>query len=254
MHYTIEDLKNEFDEWLKCTFEDLENILDLGDFEHYEMPNVDIDSLLLFKRDIPPYYKLVHEGIWENNFLMDSEYEAIEVLAGRMPSDSNFNHLASSIAVRIKLNEGHESLTISELALLAGIDERTVRNAASTGKKTLKTIKVGSSTMIESAEAERWLSGRRGYRPTIIKDVMAEKPKQTIHEEIYHFVEENQTTLEEVMKESDFSKERINVLKKSKNLDKDINGLEVMKLEQGLKLVEFSLVRIMIENSIRSAT
>lgn len=59
---------------------------------------------------------------------------------------------------------GH--LSIKEIALLADMDERSVRNASN--PKTpgaLKTVQIGKRTMVEPEEAKRWLSGRKGYVP-----------------------------------------------------------------------------------------
>jgi len=55
-------------------------------------------------------------------------------------------------------------LSVRDVALLGCVDERSVRNAISKGE--IKSSKDGSATAIVNAEARRWLSGRRGYKPT----------------------------------------------------------------------------------------
>ena len=53
-----------------------------------------------------------------------------------------------------------------KLALLAGVDVRTVRNAISAGE--LTTHKGVDGVQIENASARSWLIGRRGFKPTVI--------------------------------------------------------------------------------------
>ena len=58
-------------------------------------------------------------------------------------------------------------LTLAEVALLANMDERSVRNAANP-KLTdhLKTEQVGKRSLVSPEEARRWLAGRKGFTPT----------------------------------------------------------------------------------------
>jgi len=68
-------------------------------------------------------------------------------------------------------------LTFAEVALLANMDEKSVRNAANPkGKDPLKTVNEGSRTYVEPKEALAWLSRRRGFKPTTVihdKDVVS---------------------------------------------------------------------------------
>lgn len=60
---------------------------------------------------------------------------------------------------------GH--LTLAEVALLANMDERSVRNAANPKlPDPLKTEPVGKRSLVSPEEARRWLAGRKGYIPT----------------------------------------------------------------------------------------
>ena len=60
---------------------------------------------------------------------------------------------------------GH--LTLSEVALLADMDERSVRNAANPKvNDPLKTESVGKRSLVTPQEAKRWLAGRKGFVPT----------------------------------------------------------------------------------------
>jgi hypothetical protein len=58
-------------------------------------------------------------------------------------------------------------LTLAEVALLANMDERSVRNAANPKlPDPLKTEQVGKRSLVSPEEARRWLAGRKGYIPT----------------------------------------------------------------------------------------
>lgn len=58
-------------------------------------------------------------------------------------------------------------LTLGELALLANMDERSVRNAANPKlSDPLKTEQVGKRSLVNPEEARRWLAGRKGFVPT----------------------------------------------------------------------------------------
>lgn len=60
---------------------------------------------------------------------------------------------------------GH--LTLSEIALLADMDERSVRNAANPKvNDPLITETVGKRSLVAPQEAKRWLAGRKGFIPT----------------------------------------------------------------------------------------
>ena len=58
-------------------------------------------------------------------------------------------------------------LTLSEVALLADMDERSVRNAANPkANNPLKTESVGKRSLVTPPEAKRWLAGRKGFIAT----------------------------------------------------------------------------------------
>jgi hypothetical protein len=59
-------------------------------------------------------------------------------------------------------------LSIGEVALLADMDERSVRNAAANkGEGRLMTEQVGKRSLVEIGEAKRWLAGRKGFVPSV---------------------------------------------------------------------------------------
>ncbi|MDX9944073.1 MAG: hypothetical protein RBS35_04670 [Azonexus sp.] len=58
-------------------------------------------------------------------------------------------------------------LTLAEIALLANMDERSVRNAANPKlPDPLKTEQIGKRSLVSPAEGRRWLAGRKGFIPT----------------------------------------------------------------------------------------
>lgn len=62
-------------------------------------------------------------------------------------------------------------LTISDVALLANMDERSVRNAANPKlPDPLKTEQRGKRSLVSPEEACRWLSGRKGFIPTAVHE------------------------------------------------------------------------------------
>lgn len=70
---------------------------------------------------------------------------------------------------RYLLDDAHDDgyLSLSEIAVLADMDERSVRNAASSkNPDALKTVTINKRTMIAITEARRWLAGRKGFVPT----------------------------------------------------------------------------------------
>lgn len=60
-----------------------------------------------------------------------------------------------------------EFLTLIEIAIMAQMSEKSVRNATlPTAQDQLITSKQGTRTVVEASEALRWLSGRRSFNPT----------------------------------------------------------------------------------------
>lgn len=75
---------------------------------------------------------------------------------------------------------GH--LTLCEVALLADMDEKSVRNAANPKvNDPLKTETIGKRSLVTPQEAKRWLTGRKGYIATQqIVDVKKQAPSKAI--------------------------------------------------------------------------
>lgn len=68
---------------------------------------------------------------------------------------------------RIDLDRPAGYLSFAEVALLADMDERSVRNAANPKLPSpLRTETIGKRSLIAVEEARRWLAGRKGFFPT----------------------------------------------------------------------------------------
>lgn len=85
-------------------------------------------------------------------------------------------------------------LTLAEIALLANMDERSVRNAANPKlPDPLKTEQVGKRSLVSPEEARRWLAGRKGY--ILTKDCggrVAQRPAEydmELTEEVVEMIE-----------------------------------------------------------------
>jgi transcriptional regulator with XRE-family HTH domain len=92
--------------------------------------------------------------------------------------DSKYKFLFDISNARARLDDG-DYLSLKEIALLAGVDERTVRNAASSkDENSLKTQKSGGSTIVNNDEAMRWLTTRPDFKPTeYIEDTTIDTPR-----------------------------------------------------------------------------
>lgn len=71
----------------------------------------------------------------------------------------------------VVLEPDEVNFTLFEIAVLARMNEKSVRNATQpTSKDRLMTIKVGNRTLVEPHEALRWLKGRRGFKSTCLSE------------------------------------------------------------------------------------
>ena len=92
---------------------------------------------------------------------------AVQSAVARMVLDggdrySNFGAIEHGV-----MDSGYGYLTLAEIALLANMDERSVRNAANPKlPDRLKTEQVGRRSLVTPEEARRWLAGRKGFVPT----------------------------------------------------------------------------------------
>lgn len=85
--------------------------------------------------------------------------------------------LYSAAYARLRLDMG-ESMFIQDIAVLANMAEKSVRNAASTSGDNPLNIRsipgVESGDYVDNGEARRWLASRRGFVPTHFESMTAE--------------------------------------------------------------------------------
>lgn len=163
--------------------------LNLSKFEetvYEEAETIDISNLFV-TRTMKDLRRYGVDGICPRGEHLDdlvlNGQDFIESVRGADTVDIN-NEIGSGAGVctevfdralaRWKLDNG-ESLTIPQVARLAGLDERTVRNAASkTDKGNLQTFSDGGKTYVRAETAYAWLSSKRGFVPTAFVDDDAE--------------------------------------------------------------------------------
>lgn len=108
---------------------------------------------------------LLDPGCQEHGWFLDG-MEQFYQLFQMEHSDSKYALIHDLCQARLHLDT-EESLKVKELALLAGVDERTIRNSASSkDENSLSITKSGGTTIIENAEAIRWLSRRPDFKQT----------------------------------------------------------------------------------------
>lgn len=175
-------------EELRKFYESLETFLredDIGGLEHDKELPLTANKIKTSTARLKKVYRFAVAGEGPDGSLINADIyllgkyltNAEELLFGLGSSFSKANYkrlgyLYDLYNARISLDgdndcihEPEAFLSVKEIALLGCIDERSVRNAISHGD--IKASKDGSATAISNAEARQWLSGRRGYNPTV---------------------------------------------------------------------------------------
>lgn len=92
---------------------------------------------------------------------------AVQTAVARMVLDGGWRHTDYGAGEYGVLKGDMNHLTLAEVALLAQMDERSVRNAANPKlPDPLKTEQIGKRSLVSPEEARRWLAGRKSYIPT----------------------------------------------------------------------------------------
>lgn len=134
----------------------------------------------------------------------DDPYFEMCLDAAQAPADvvrGGLRDLVDRVSARSALDSG-AAMGVEELALLAGMNERSVRNAMGSGGD----LKAGSDGRVDNEEARRWLQGRRGFTPTQQRRFPQDKleqPEALDAEEIPPFVKLRLQTLWTPLDEQD---------------------------------------------------
>lgn len=115
---------------------------------------------------------------------------AVRSAVARMVLDGGWRHTDYSAGEYGAINGDMNHLTLAEVALLANMDERSVRNAANPKlADPLKTEHIGKRSLVSPEEARRWLAGRKGFIATQeCKSDPAQRPPEfsvNISEELF---------------------------------------------------------------------
>lgn len=133
------------------------------------------DDWINIDEDIAAFFRgLVDFPLIENNadyFPLDSILHVLDLADARRKLD--YGCFVSAEGDKYDWIHGH--MLLRDVALLAGIDEKTARNLANPkAKNRLATINWEGRTIIENKVAEEWLKNR-GYKPTVIHDSELER-------------------------------------------------------------------------------
>ncbi|TCS32917.1 hypothetical protein EDC30_11928 [Paucimonas lemoignei] len=111
-------------------------------------------------------FLLLHES--SIRFSLDLSQHVLAVAHARnlLDEQEGITSVTDEAAVGLGVRGG--VLMLSDVALLANMDEKSVRNAANPKHKNhLKTFNHGSRTYVTAEDALAWLKERRGFKPTV---------------------------------------------------------------------------------------
>lgn len=132
-----------------------------------------------------------------NNSLPRLALRAVQSAVARMVLDGGNRYTDYGTDEHGLGNGEWDHLTLAEIALLANMDERSVRNAANPKlPDPLKTEQIGKRSLVSPAEGRRWLAGRKGFIPTQESDVTIDRPQSGGLELSEEFVERIQKEAE----------------------------------------------------------
>lgn len=189
---TLEGIKNDLAALIKADFQRRE--------EFYDIPipdNLDIHQFPI-ARDIQVYYEYAFEARmpagcdlenWGNEGGLEKLIKFIK--GDDIPASGPLVDMIEQDYARRALDNG-ERLSIKQIALLAGMTEKSVRNAihASEGNRLEGTSTDKSDTLVENHEAKCWLKGRRSFRETTFANFNDQQPERLSHAEISKYISE----------------------------------------------------------------
>lgn len=168
----------------RCTAEELDRVL--GGAGHFiTIANSYYDYAVEGVLDTA--HSATRDGEWLDfaSFLNQSHWEAefhganyrttctdklfkLGAIRARLDEDT-LGDAATNALPHIFHDQGCGYLTLGEIAVLAQMNEKSVRNATQPkAPDRLHTRKEGTRTVVDSHEALRWLKGRRHFKPTVL--------------------------------------------------------------------------------------
>ena len=193
--------------------------LGLGEGESISTNAIDIEKTVIGEH-LAAWYKYAYEGVVSPGFdydLIDQNdgpgerlSDLVEIHKERnayiewcwmgvsfegMPEHLHLADLVTRLKARRDLDQEHP-LTLDQLAILAEMNERSVRNA--TTAKDGSYLELNSSGTVDNSVAKTWLTNRRGFTPIIYRELPKAGKEIDEHldkHEIPHFINER---LEEV--------------------------------------------------------
>lgn len=147
-------------------------LLDMYDYGIHGIRSVAAQTWLDFATDVETFlHGMQHFPLLEETHIsvnMERIWYVLSLATARWKLDDDEG--ASDVFADNR--EGHAMLwgvlTLGEVALLAGMDEKSVRNAANPKlKNALKTVSQGNRTYVRTSDARAWLAGRRGFTPSV---------------------------------------------------------------------------------------
>jgi hypothetical protein len=140
----------------------LEQVVDFT--ESGEWPGT-VPELVAVANALEPFRVIIESdaicGLYTDPLIEDTDRELLVTVLGRL-------------LARRQLLSG-QPLTLPQVALLAGLAEKSVRMAAMGRDRNpdLNSYKEGAMVYVTAAEAERWLGQRDSYRPTCVRGDVA---------------------------------------------------------------------------------
>ncbi len=119
-------------------------------------------------KQLAELYDFAVNGIATNEDTMYVATNAAEILSLASYDECRMHHAWERLVWQADGRHGLDNgypMEYQKLAYLADVDIRTVRNAVSAGQ--LVSSKTQGTDFVENESARKWLSGRRGFKPTV---------------------------------------------------------------------------------------
>lgn len=167
-----------------------------SDYFEVDMPGeIDLRKYPISK-DIQVYYEYAFDaympaGCSLENWGNEDGFKLLVhfIYANTSSASEALMEMVEQIDARATLDNG-KKLSIKQIAVLAGMTEKSVRNAIHLeGENRLAgTTSENAEILVANHEAKTWLSGRRGFKETTYANFDDAQPKSLSHAEISKFV------------------------------------------------------------------